>query len=226
MDHADAQRRRVAGGSWVARLLSLGAVVGPVVFKTAWLVLGFLSPGFTIWGTEIAPYSPISAAVSGLGLGPTAPYMNAAFIVGGVLVIAGSLGIFRALPALDQRTRRVGRVLVALAGLGLVMDGLFTLESMMLHLTGVVLGIGCLVIAYFLVGRALRRLSAWPTIGTWTLLASPLTLALAIIYFATFSPTPEGALTGVSGLIERVLLVEAMVPIAVLGWLTYRRQPS
>lgn len=222
VNHTDTRSRPIARGSSLTTLFSLGAVIGPVLFTIAWVVLGLISPGFTIWGTEIAPYSPISAAVSGLGLGPTAPFMNAAFIAGGLLVIAGSFGIFAHLPALGDGTRRAGRVLVALLGLGMVMDGLFTLESIMLHTTGFMLAIGSIVIAYFLVGRALRRSSAWRAIGTWMLLASPLTIAFTILYFATFSPTPEGALTGVAGLTERILLIEALSPVTVLGWLTSR----
>ena len=56
-----------------ARWLALGAVAGPALFTFAWFVLGFLSPGFTIFGTLIAPYSPISQPISGLGLGTTLP---------------------------------------------------------------------------------------------------------------------------------------------------------
>ena len=60
-----------------ARWLALGAIAGPVLFTLAWFVLGFLSPGYRLFGTLISPYSPISQPISGLGLGPTAPFMNA-----------------------------------------------------------------------------------------------------------------------------------------------------
>jgi hypothetical protein len=40
------------------RWLALGAVAGPVLFTLAWFVLGFLSPGFTIFGTVIERSSP------------------------------------------------------------------------------------------------------------------------------------------------------------------------
>jgi hypothetical protein len=33
------------------RWLALGAAVGPVLFTLSWFVLGFLSPGYTLWGT-------------------------------------------------------------------------------------------------------------------------------------------------------------------------------
>ena len=53
----------------VTRWLALGAVAGPALFTLTWFVLGFLSPGFTIFGTKIAPYSPISHPISGLRKG-------------------------------------------------------------------------------------------------------------------------------------------------------------
>src|SRR2546425_1876540 len=77
------------------RWLALGAVAGPVLFTLAWFILGFLSPGYSIFGTVIAPYSPISQPISGLGMGPTGPFMNAAFVLGGLLLLAGVVGTFQ-----------------------------------------------------------------------------------------------------------------------------------
>src|SRR5688572_33500474 len=81
------------------RWLALGAVAGPVLFTLAWFVLGFLSPGFTIFGTVIEPYSPVSQPISGLGLGFTAPFMNAAFVFRGFLPWAGVFGFFQTMTA-------------------------------------------------------------------------------------------------------------------------------
>jgi len=39
--------------------LALGAVAGPVLFTLGWLVLGFISPGYTMWGTHVGPYPAI-----------------------------------------------------------------------------------------------------------------------------------------------------------------------
>ena len=76
-----------------ARLLALCAAAGPVLFTLAWLILGFVSPGFTMWDVTIAPYLPLSAAISGLGLGPTGPWMNAAFVASGLLIAIGAVGV-------------------------------------------------------------------------------------------------------------------------------------
>src|SRR5437870_469577 len=69
------------------RWLTLSAVVGPVLFTLAWGILGAISPGYTAWGIRIAPYSPVSQPISGLGLGPTAPFMNLAFVIGALLIL-------------------------------------------------------------------------------------------------------------------------------------------
>src|SRR6266540_1121055 len=127
-----------------SRWLAWGAVAGPVLFTLAWLVLGFLSPGYTIWGTRIAPYSPISQPISGLGMGATAPYMNAAFILGGLLLLAGVIGVPETTNASDRPAfRRASTALLVLTPLGMMIDGIFNLEAMMLHL------LGFLLVAFF-----------------------------------------------------------------------------
>jgi hypothetical protein len=68
-----------ANRDW-SRRLALGAVAGPILFTVAWLILGALSPGYTVSGTWISPYSAISQPISGLGLGETARHMNTAFV--------------------------------------------------------------------------------------------------------------------------------------------------
>ncbi len=54
----------------------LAAVAGPVLLTLSWFGLGFISPGYSLWGTRIAPYSSISQPLSGLGLGPTDPLFS------------------------------------------------------------------------------------------------------------------------------------------------------
>ena len=35
----------------ILRLPALGTIAGPVLFTVVWVVLGFLSPAYTTWGT-------------------------------------------------------------------------------------------------------------------------------------------------------------------------------
>ena len=205
------------------RWLALGAVGGPVLFTVAWLALGFVSPGYTAWGVHIAPYSPISQSISGLGLGPTGPYMNAVFVLSGVLMMVGAAGICLSIRDLSAVARWTCLALLALPGLGSVLDGLFTIESFFGHS---VVGFGLIltsVLGLPAVGWLLRSVPGWHRIGTWLLLSGPLTLALAVLYFASFTPTATGAETGIAGLTERMLVLEIQAWYVGLGWLAFGR---
>ena len=207
----------------VTRWLTLGAVAGPVLFTLAWFVLGFLSPGFTIFDTLVTPYSPISQPISGLGLGPTAPYMNAAFVLGGLLILVGVASIFQGIREIGAVARWSGTALLALSGLGMVVDGIYTLESFLPHMVGFLLGTGTPVVGFLVIGLLLRRIPHWRRFGNWLLLASPLTLVLLVLSFATFDPVAAGAGLGVGGLMQRILVVEVHAWFVALGWLAFRR---
>jgi hypothetical protein len=211
------QSERPAAG-WLA----LGAVAGPILFTLGWFVLGFISPGYTMWGTRIAPYSAISQPLSGLGLGPTGPYMNATFILSGLLMVAGAVGVFRSIAGLGRTTRWVGTSLFALPGLGAVVDGVFTLEHFFLHFVGFGLALTA-VVGFPVAGSFLRRLPTWRRFGSWLIAAGPLTLALTVLYFATFTPTIEGVQHGVAGLTERLLVLELQAWYVAIGWLAFNK---
>jgi hypothetical protein len=199
---------------------ALGAVAGPIVLTVAWFVLGFLSPGYSLWGTRIAPYSAISQPLSGLGLGPTGPFMNAAFILSGLLITVGVIGVFRELPGMGARSRWTCAALLALPGIGSIIDGLFTLESFMFHFAGFILALTT-VVSFPIVGVLLRRIPEWKSFGTLLIAAGPLTLALAVLYFLTFTPTVQGVQTGIAGLTERILVLEIQAWYFAMGWLAF-----
>ncbi len=136
-----------------ARWLALGAVAGPALFTLAWFVLGFLSPGYTLFGTLIAPYSPISQPISGLGLGPTGPFMNAAFVLCGLMLLAGTIGIFQTMTASGRPAARWAcAALLALSPLGMVVAGIFTLEAVLAHLIGFLLAVATPVVGFLAAG--------------------------------------------------------------------------
>lgn len=205
-----------------ARWLALCAFAGQALFTLAWLVLGFVSPGFTIYGTHIAPYSAITTPLSGLGLGLTAPFMNTAFVMGGLLTLIGVIGIFQRIPELFPRTRWICMILFALSPLGMVLDGIFTLESFMPHMLGFLLGAVTPVIGFIVAGKNLRHIQSWRTLGSWLIVASPLTLVLLVLTLATFSITAIEAGQGIAGLIERILVLEISASLATLSWIAFR----
>lgn len=203
--------------------LALGAVAGQALFTLAWFVLGFLSPGFTIFGTVIKPYSAITTPLSGLGLGTTAPYMNAAFIGGGVLTLLGAFGIFESIGELSPAARWACIVMFGLSAVGLVMDGIFTLVSFLPHMIGFLLGAGMPAVGLVVAGLAMRRIPSWRTIGTWLVVGGPLTLVLLVVSLATFSQSAIAAGIGVTGLTERILCVDLAGWWIAMGWLAFRR---
>jgi hypothetical protein len=205
-----------------ARWLALGAVAGPVLFTLAWFVLGFLSPGYTLFGTLIAPYSPLSQPISGLGLGPTGPFMNAAFVLGGLMLLAGVIGVFQTMTATGRPTARWAcAALLALSPLGMVIAGIFTLEAIFAHLIGFLLAVATPVVSFLAAGWFLRGIPLWRRFGNWLLLGSPLTLVLVVLFFLTFDPAAAGAGVGVAGLTQRVLSVEVHAWFVAMGWLAF-----
>lgn len=209
----------------MSQRLAIGAVAGPVMFTLSWLVLGFVSPGYTMWGVHVAPYSAISQPLSGLGLGPTGPFMNAAFILSGLLIIAGAVGVVRSIGELGPLAGWTCTVLLALPGVGSVIDGFFTLERFLPHFVGFGLALTT-VVGFPVVGLILRRIPSWRSFGTWLIVAGPLTLALAVLYFITFTPTIEGIQHGIAGLTERILVIELDAWYVAIGFLALRRSVS
>jgi hypothetical membrane protein len=207
----------------IARWLALGAGAGPLLFTSAWFVLGLLSPGYTLFGTLIAPYSPVSQPISGLGLGPTGPWMNAAFVLGGLLLLAGVVGVFRTIaPGGRPAARRACAALLALSPLGMVIAGIFTLEAVFVHLIGFLLAVATPVVSFLAMGVFLRRIPRWRRFGGWLLLGGPLTLVLVILFFWTFDPAAAGAGLGVAGLTQRALSIEVHAWFVAMGWLAFR----
>jgi hypothetical protein len=207
-----------------ARWLALGAVAGPVLFTLAWLILGLLSPGYTLFGTLIAPYSPISQPISGLGLGPTGPFMNGAFVLGGLMLAAGVICVFETTTATSRpAARRTCAALLALSPLGMVIAGIFTFEAVMAHLMGFLLGVATPVLSFLVAGSFLRGIPRWRRFGGWLLFGSPLTLALLVLFFITFDPAAAGQGEGLAGLTQRVLSIEVHAWFVAMGWLAFQR---
>jgi ubiquinone/menaquinone biosynthesis C-methylase UbiE/hypothetical membrane protein len=208
-----------------ARLLAMGAIAGPVLLTLAWVVLGLTRPATkNAWGVSGGVTGMISQPFSGLGLGTNGSLFNAAFVLSGLLLLAGVIGVFQTIEA-DGRpvAWRAWAALLALSALGLIVCGIYTLESFLLHMMGFVLGCVTPVASFLVTGLSLRRLPPWRRFGTWLLVGSPLTLLLLVIFFLTFDQTRMSAGLGVAGLTERILVVEVLGWFVAMGWLAMRR---
>ena len=203
--------------------VELGAVLSPICLTATWLVLGFVSPGYYLWGTHVAPYSAVSQPISGLGLGPTGPFMNSVFVITGLMLVVGAIGIFQQIPELSPRARWLATFLLSLPGIGSVIDGTFTFDHMLPHLAGFLL-LMATVVGFPVAGWSMRRLPGWSRLGTGLIAAGPLTLALVVLYFLTFTPTIQGIQTGVAGLTERTAVLEIGAWYVALGWTVFRKR--
>ncbi len=199
--------------------LRLATPIGAVLFTVAWIVLGAISPGYQLFDLVIDEYSPISQPISGLGLGVTAPWMNTAFIASGVLITTGLLAT---LPAVrGSRLRSVGLILVSFLGIGMIVDGIFTLESVMLHLVGFLLAIPVPAVGLVLLGVGWWRERR--ALGVTMVVGGVVTMGLFALFMATFDPYSAGDNTGVSGLIQRTLVTVTLVLLTMIVFEAARR---
>ena len=187
------------------RLLALGGVIGPVMFVVTCTIAGFLRPG----------YSPLHQAISDLGVGPVAWLLNISVVAMGVLLIGCSAAFLRVLgPTLGDPWRWVCSGLLAMPGLGMAWAGIFTEAPATVTLHWVVsmplVAIGSIA-GFLITGIRLRRLDSWRGIGTYSIAASVMSLALIMVMFGTWT-------LGIGGLTERVFFLEIMAWYVVVGW--------
>jgi len=208
----------------MARWLTLGAIVGPILLTLAWIILGMMRPETkNEWGVSGGITGMITQPISGLGLGPNGTLFNAAFLLNGLLILVGVFGVFQSIgPHGRPALHKACAALLALSGLGSVMCAVFTVESFFLHMTGFLLGVGAPVLGFLATGFFLRVIPRWQRFGTWLLLGSPLTLVLLVLFFLTFQYDAMAAGVGVAGLTERILVTEVQALYVAMGWLTFR----
>ena len=110
--------------------------------------------------------------------------------------------------------------------MGLIIIGLFTLETPVMHLFGAMLMLATPVISFLITGLLLRRLPGWHRFGNGLLFAAPLTLVLFVVYNVSFNQAAVAAGHGIAGLTQRLLFVEILAWFVTMGWLAYRRASS
>jgi hypothetical membrane protein len=208
------------------RWLTLGAITGPVLFALAWIVLGVLQPPVrTAYGVLGGMSGAISNPISGLGVGAHAQLFNAAFVISGLMMLGGVVGVFRTITSDGRVAARWScAVLLALSPLGLALAGIFTLaSSILLHNVAALLAFVTPVSGFLAAGLHLHHVPGWRRFGSTLVVASPLTLLLIILFVSTFNVTTVAAGFGVAGLTERILLVEIHTWYVALAWLAFRR---
>ena len=198
----------------ILRVMSAMGWVGAVGFTATWLVLGFVSPGYQMWDIVVPSYSAVSQPISGLGLGVTGPAMNTAFVVFGAFVVVGTWTATRTFPR--NLAVRLARICLVDTGLGMIICGVFDLESMAMHSLGFLLAVGFPSVGLLLAGTALRR--SRPMLGRGLLGAGLSSLVLFTVFLGTFDPEAAGAGHGVAGLVQRLLVTLVLGAVATICW--------
>jgi hypothetical membrane protein len=194
-------------GKLTTRWLALAGVVGPLFFVGVFTLAGFLRPG----------YSPIHQTVSDLGVGSNGWLLDSGTIITGLLLMAFAVDV-----ALSLRPGRrwLIMVLLALHGFGLALAGIFTEapSTLPFHILAATIGLLSPVVAFLVLGLALRRDTQWRTWGIAFLIASLATLVLLFVMGWVFTPGTPLTPLQLGGLMERVVLIEIEVWYVALGW--------
>jgi len=181
-----------------------------MLFIGVFTLAGFLRPG----------YSPIHQAISDLGVGQGGWLLDGSLVITCLLLIAFTVGFAWCMrPVLSRGWRWSSAALLALHGLGLAVAGLFTEapSTLTIHwLVGASLAFFGPVVAFLIIGLALRRDPLWRGWGISLLAASLVTLVLIAMMFWAFTPGTTPVRLG--GLMERVVMIEIEIWYIVLGW--------
>ena len=199
------------------RALLAGGVVGPVLFVLVFTVLGAISPG----------YDPMRQFVSLLSLSDWGWLQVASFLLTGLLVVASAVGLRRVLNnGIGCRLAPIG---VGLAGLGLIVAGIFSTDPLqgyppgtplglpltaswhaVLHLLGALLFFGGLPFASIVLARRFR---SGGELG-WAIYSLVSGIGMFLFNVVTSaSPGTVGTFPEVAGLFQRISIVLG------LGWL-------
>ena len=183
------------------RALTLGGIVGPIVFTSVVLAAAAGHPG----------YSHVANFMSELGAtgAPRAALMNhGGFIPAGMLLTAFAIGLRRALP--PKPLMIAGVVLVMLFGIGVVAAGVFscdlgcptsggTIENQIHNAIGPSCFL-CVIAGSGMLGWQFRNLPDWRRLSAYSLVTS----AVALVFFTGLVGSLE--LRTLTGLWQRLML--------------------
>jgi hypothetical membrane protein len=208
----------VSDRGWTRWLLT-GGVIGPILFIAVFLVEGWTRAG----------YDPMRMFVSLLSLGPGGWQQVANFVVSGLLVLGGAVGLRRVL--VDGPGSRWGPWLIGLAGIGLVLAGVFATDPAQGYPPGAPLGMPSsptwhsalhllastfvfigLPVAMVLMARRFRGEES-----RWALYCWLSAVGVLVFLFAGL------AFTSVAGLLQRVAILLALGWVAQVMW-RFRRE--
>ena len=203
------------------RLLTLGGVVGPILFSVVVIVSAALR----------VDYSHTANFISELGATgtPHADLMNyTGFLPGGLMLAAFGIALAKALPR--GHATILAAILVTLFGAGVAASGIASCDpgcpqaggsvENLIHNRIAPIAFLCLVAGAGILGIYFRRLPAWRPLSLYSLLSSGVALCL-LVALASSLDTRE-----LTGLWQRLLLAVLFLWCGVIGVRAYRFQAS
>ena len=197
---------------------ALAGTVGPIVFLTVLTLAGLVRPG----------YDPVTRYASDLAVGEASWLQTANFIVFGCLVILFAAGLRRGLAG--GRALRVSVMLLALAGVGLIIAGVFPTDLYdqpptahgAMHFVASLLMFGTLNGVFFVIVVPLRQDERWAGYARYSTITGVIVAGLCLASVAaalpaTFNNYQAGPLAAWTGLVQRALFVVAFGWIAMVG---------
>lgn len=203
------------------RWLLTGGVIGPVLFVVVMLLEGWTR----------ASYDPMTMFGSLLSLGDLGWQQIANFVLSGLLVLGGAVGLRRVL--VDGPGCRWGPILIGLAGVGLVLAGVFVTDpaqgyppgaphgmpgSPSWH--GVIHNLASTFVFFGLPVAMVVMARRFHGEGSrWALYSQASAVGVLVFLFAAF------AFTEVTGLLQRVTILLALGWVAQIMW-RFRREAA
>jgi len=171
-------------------LLACGVIAGPL-FVAVFLIAGATRPG----------YDAITSAVSQLALGDRGWLQTLNFLVGGSLLIAFGVGLWRTAPD-NAIVSRLGPSLIGLVGIGLVAAGVFPIGDELHVMASMVVFVGLPVTCVAFAASFRRQHSRG-----WVLYSLATGLLLAVLVVGLIPALDGGGpFANVAGLVQRATI--------------------
>lgn len=207
----------------VPRLLVIGGAIGSLLFILGILVEGATRPGYDSW----------RMAASALSLGDQGWVQIANFVISGLLILGFALGVRRSLGG--GRGVVWGPILLAVAGVGLILAGIFVTDpafgyppgtpdgptlhtslhgSLHFFIGGLAFFIGVSA-ACFVFARRFAGDPSWRGWAAPSVVAGVVVLIFLLAYAAVAALVPGG---GLAGLLERVSIFTGLIWVALFAF--------
>lgn len=216
------EHNRPQNSQLISRLLLIGGLIGALLFVVVMLIEGATRPGYDAW----------RMAGSALSLGDQGWIQITSFVVSGLLIFGFAFGVRHTLSRGPGMTW--GPILLAVAGIGLILAGVFVTDpafgyppgtpegpahQMTLHGTlhffpgGLSFFLG-LAAACIVFARRFGGDPQWKGWSVFSVVIGILVFAFLVAYAAVAATVPNG---GPAGFLERVSIISGLAWVALFA---------